>query len=1028
MTYIINSRNDTVISGTGNGDLINNGYFNVTIYAGDGDDTVDNAGSYVKINAEAGNDSIINGNSSNATTGSNAIINAGSGNDFIDNRGFNVSILAGSGNDSIHNIADDVSIDADNGNDSINNSGSDVKITSGDGKNIINNSGSDVIISSSDDNDSIFNRGSYVSINSGNGNDYIHNYDLFGLGGSKGHDASIDAGNGNDSIFNSSSDVIINSSDGNDSIRNAGSNVTIDTGSGDDYISNGVNGHNVTINPSRGNDTIELNSKYRSDSIIFYSSGDGNDVIKNFSESDTISIIEGNISNAKLDGDDVVIKIGDGSIRLAESKDTEVTIIDPQGKEIKFTNVYQGINNDDSNGGDDTNIASEGYTTINNQGELMNTKSNTTINGTANSDKIYNGGKNVLINGLDGNDFINDIILDASSGQYKSYQGENVTINGGKGNDDIYANSSDYVQYAAGDGDDTVRNYSGEKIILTSGKFKGAYLDSNDVIVKMGNGSITLEKAKSHPVTIIDSNNRTITFTLDSSKKSFELSYFESTIGSNKTIIATNHDGWYAGEKITANNGYALIEEGDSVTTDSDGNITLIKISDKTHTITTPIGKTTVKVGQSNAVPVMVTVQAPDGTNIANIFGAANIYWNDEGRVVIEASDKNQAISVVAFADNVDIIGSDKKDSIISKGRSANIDSGLGNDSIQNDGPSATIFGGFDNDTISGNIGIIKLSNTVKKAAPSGSNELITTTSNNLITLTDASSKQITVDSSSGQLVFSGNYAGDPKYWLAEAKAIYSTAEGNLTEKIQSDLESAAIEANGVSINELNAFKSQFKPTGSVKIDDIPASVFSAIAGKIKTAIENSQTGFKLNTLVTDAYILVSQLGLSKISVTDSGDSYTINFNSFIAGGTGSATMDITKNGSKWTSLTWEDDKNHQQQALNNFLQSLSDLNEEAWWNVVKGAIQDVTGSKKVADYAIYAKDIVKSLLSEDGKSTGGAILTAIKSVASNDGADWLKNFIEQKFSHGKQIINALSVIKEMATTYNKISSYVSST
>ena len=116
--------------------------------------------------------------------------------------------------------------------------------------------------------------------------------------------------------------ITINGGSGKDTIRNdGGSNVLINGGDGDDYIENS-NG-STTIYTGEGNDTI--NSTYA-----------------------LIKIVEGNIDNAKLDGEDVIIKIGSNTTRLVGVKDKEITLVSAQGETIKFTNSYVGVADNDT--------------------------------------------------------------------------------------------------------------------------------------------------------------------------------------------------------------------------------------------------------------------------------------------------------------------------------------------------------------------------------------------------------------------------------------------------------------------------------------------------------------------------------------------------------------------------------------------------------------------------------------------------------------------------------------------------------
>lgn len=198
-----------------------------------------------------------------------------------------------------------------------------------------------------------------------------------------------------DSITNFGYNVTINAGAGNDSIYNyLGSNEILDAGDGNDLIVS--TGNNMTINPGNGNDTIELYAYANYVDNIQYESG--NDVIQNYRAEDKIKLLSGNISKAELDGNDVVITIGNGSITLKDTKDKEVNILDSNNKTIKFTNTYQG--NSVSN-----NV-------------INNSANNTLISGTNGNDSIINSGSYVTVNTGAGNDTLSMIVNNSKNNYY----------------------------------------------------------------------------------------------------------------------------------------------------------------------------------------------------------------------------------------------------------------------------------------------------------------------------------------------------------------------------------------------------------------------------------------------------------------------------------------------------------------------------------------------------------------------------------------------------------------------------------
>ena len=114
-------------------------------------------------------------------------------------------------------------------------------------------------------------------------------------------------------------------------------------------------------------------------------------------------------------------------------------------------------------------------------------------------DTIYNAtGYNASINAGAGDDVI-------TNGDY-IFHYDNVTIMAGRGNDKVNLSeeSSLYnvLQYVDGDGDDTVYGYSSDdKIQIINGSYTTT-TSGNDVIIKVGDGKITLKNAKDKQLSI----------------------------------------------------------------------------------------------------------------------------------------------------------------------------------------------------------------------------------------------------------------------------------------------------------------------------------------------------------------------------------------------------------------------------------------------------------------------------------------------------------------------------------------------
>ncbi|MBO4780570.1 MAG: calcium-binding protein, partial [Selenomonadaceae bacterium] len=353
------NKDDLLIAGTDEAELINNTLNAATITAQGGNDTVTNSGVNVSIDAGADNDSI-----SNTSYAIDSTLEGGDGNDTVKNSAQYVTISGGAGNDSVGNSGANVSIDGGEGADTVNNSASNVTIGGGAGNDSIWNSGSRSVIDGGDDDDRLLNpslgsdstiiggagndlvvsKAARVLIDTGDGDDTValsDNYSAFGeqiLGSGYFNNSTVLTGKGNDYVnFYESNEgrgsgVLINTGDGSDTVGGTGGadSLTIDGGAGQDSIYN-YQGHYSSLVGGTGNDTIRNESSnyvtisggadsdfiFSSGSnILFkYNNGDGNDVIEGFNETSTLEIGSGSCSSTK-NSNNLIITVGNGNITL----------------------------------------------------------------------------------------------------------------------------------------------------------------------------------------------------------------------------------------------------------------------------------------------------------------------------------------------------------------------------------------------------------------------------------------------------------------------------------------------------------------------------------------------------------------------------------------------------------------------------------------------------------------------------------------------------------------------------------------
>lgn len=404
------------------------------------------------------------------------------------------------------------------------------------GNDYIYNDAANVLVNGDAGNDSIYAYGKNVTVDSGTGNDYISS-------GADNQYVSINSGEGNDTVYNGvyGNNATINTGDGDDSVYNGYMNVActkISLGAGNDTLRDWS--YYGTLNGGAGNDLIQMEQEHIGN-VIEYAVGDGNDTIIGFNPSDTLSLTGGTITGSVISGDDLILKIGTGSITFKNTGSVNVNgkIFNPSAK--TGTSGHDFLTNFDDNttinalGGSDK-IANSGDNVLINTGEGNNSVGNygdkaTIVTGNGNNtilsgtymhaniiagtgnDSIHTGWASSTIDAGGGNDTIvvhyassikagdgDDVIRDGNDGTAEdgsSHYGS--TINGGKGNDTIYAYSSwdgtTTYEYTTGDGNDVIYSYGSNDTIKIVGKYTTSTVGS-DVLITVGDGSILLKNAK----------------------------------------------------------------------------------------------------------------------------------------------------------------------------------------------------------------------------------------------------------------------------------------------------------------------------------------------------------------------------------------------------------------------------------------------------------------------------------------------------------------------------------------------------
>lgn len=158
---------------------------------------------------------------------------------------------------------------------------------------------------------------------------------------------------------------------------------------------------------------------------------------------------------------------------------------------------------------------------------INNYADNVTIDAGGGNDTIYNDGSNALLDGGKGKNLITnygvDVTIRSGSGKdsvanHGDYvytdvgagndrimlnDSDGATINAGKGKDTIFGSAltSEVYQYAKGDGNDVIYGFDRSDIInVTKGVVKSFAVKNDDLILKIGNNTITLKSAADTPI------------------------------------------------------------------------------------------------------------------------------------------------------------------------------------------------------------------------------------------------------------------------------------------------------------------------------------------------------------------------------------------------------------------------------------------------------------------------------------------------------------------------------------------------
>ncbi|MBE8949928.1 MAG: hypothetical protein SR3Q1_04935 [Quinella sp. 3Q1] len=537
-----NDKDDVKITGTANADTIHNGGNNVTIAGGKGDDSINSWGEAMAYVYSGGNDTIEGFRLSNTLvlgklTISDSVINPENGDTTLNMSNGGSIVLKQYWNNPINTVAsvsdvkplniiyndkNNAKITGTSGSDLIDstNENSGVTINAGAGNDYTKTGGEKNSVDLGNGDDVAENWGNHTTINGGKGNDYIENYR------EDGEYSSLVGGAGNDSVVNHAPYTTIVGGDGNDSVVNdADNNVTIYGGAGNDYLEDW--GNNTAYVYSGGNDTIsrfnnldsivldsvKINSSVRADGTVTLNLSnkktltlqnywsDNINIVKSIEDVKNWNIIYNYESDTKVAGTskDDYIENGGNNVTISGGKGNDYL----EAGGVGTAYVYGGGNDTINyfNNLDtivlgsvkvNSSVRADGTVTLN----LSNKKTLTLTNYWADNINTVKAVGDVekinIIRNLDDNQNIKG----TSKNDYIENSGFNATITGGKGDDIInnYEAGMVYV-YKSGDGNDLINGFSRlETLVVTGAKYETVKSDS-DLLVKVGNGTLTLSGA-----------------------------------------------------------------------------------------------------------------------------------------------------------------------------------------------------------------------------------------------------------------------------------------------------------------------------------------------------------------------------------------------------------------------------------------------------------------------------------------------------------------------------------------------------
>ena len=514
----------------------------------------------------------------------------------------------------------------------------------------------------------------------------------------------ISGKNDQDSISNGGSNVTIDAGAGNDYVYNYGTNVSINGGDGDDTIYNDEESYsNVTVGGGKGNDVIYLND-YVSN-VIEYAAGDGNDTIYGYNGNTTIQT-SGAGSQVTFSGDDIVIKVGDGTLTLVDADVSDgLHIVRMDASTVEAEPAPESVSRFIEGTADDevieNTVAGATVAALGGDDTVWSFGDNSSIDAGKGNDNIQNISNNSTINGGDGADIIYNYKTVYVDDQRFDGVGDHVSINGGEKDDEIYNHGSN-VTIHGGSGNDILVNYdfgNREGEIVTDEEGKSVTLDGglgNDTIANFST-NVSIQGGKGDDSILVgDEFGEGGAYTTTAGGKGNDTIVLD-TDAKNNLIQYADGDG---NDFISGFNVTTTLQISGSYSTAVSGTDLVISVGEGNITLEGATSLKTVNINDTVINPRLITLSE-----------GADTYHNSLTKATVKALGGNDYLSNIA--DNVTVDAGKGHDTIYNDAANVKITAGDGNDSIKNDtvalddgigsanpGRYVTIDAGKGNDTI----------------------------------------------------------------------------------------------------------------------------------------------------------------------------------------------------------------------------------------------------------------------------------------------------------------------------------------